>query len=85
MPHSQVLLLVIAGWIVGRSGVLRAPAYVAPARLRAMRMAFAGTALLAAAVTVILAVAYVAVVRDLSYPPHLRVPSFWQYARFTAW
>jgi O-antigen ligase len=85
MPHSQVLLLVIAGWIVGRSGVLRAPAYVAPARLRAMRMAFVGTALLAATVTVILAAAYVAVVRDLSYPPHLRVPSFWQYARFTAW
>ncbi len=85
MPHSQVLLCVIAGWMVGRShpGVEK-PVHAAD-RYRALRTSLVGVALLAALSTSILTIEYLDVIRDMAYPPALRIPNLWQYGRFTAW
>jgi O-antigen ligase len=83
MPHSQVLLVVVAGWLVGRSQRARSVGSVAPSR--PLRTTLAGLALLCAAVTAILALEYLHVIRDMPYPPQLRAPNFWQYGRFDAW
>lgn len=81
MPHSQVALCVIAGWLLGRS----AGAVVATRPAPWVRTGLAGVAILAAFVTAILMAEYLDVIRNMPYPPQLRVPSFWQYGRFTAW
>jgi O-antigen ligase len=85
MPHSQVLLCVIAGWLVGRSDLaVKRP--VEPAvREQILRTGLVGVAMLAVVTTTILAVEYLSVIQDMPYPPALRIPSFWQYGRFTAW
>lgn len=83
MPHSQVLLVVLAGWLVGRSQRMRSVEPAVPSR--ALTTTLAGVALLCAAVTAILALEYLHVIRDMPYPPQLRAPNFWQYGRFDAW
>ncbi|HEX7811990.1 MAG TPA: O-antigen ligase family protein [Burkholderiales bacterium] len=83
MPHSQVLLCVIAGWLTGRSALsARAPAAAFP---HATRVALTGAAILAALTASILGMEYLDVIRDMQYPPALRAPSFWQYGRFADW
>jgi hypothetical protein len=81
MPHSQVALCVIAGWLLGRTAGAATPALPVPW----VRTGLAGVAILAALVTAILMAEYLDVIREMPYPPQLRVPSFWQYGRFTAW
>ena len=84
MPHSQVLFCVIAGWIVSRVEPGKSPA-VSAARQQLLRTGLVSVAVLAVLTTTILAVEYIDVVRDMPYPPALRIPSFWQYGRFVAW
>lgn len=85
MPHSQILLCVIAGWLVGRT---QAPApggeRVAGGR-RAEKLALVGVALLAMCTTAILAFEYVDVVNPMPGNLQLRHPHFWQYGRFADW
>ena len=84
MPHSQVLLCVIAGWIAGRSNGAQRPAATA-SQYSVLRTSLVGVAMLAALSTLILTVEYLDVIREMRYPPELRIPSFWQYGRFTDW
>ena len=41
--------------------------------------------MLAMLTTTILTIEYLDVIRDMPYPPALRIPSFWQYGRFIDW
>jgi hypothetical protein len=85
MPHSQVLLCVIAGWLVGRADpAINRPVYSLP-RQQILRTGLVGVAILAALTTTVLTIEYLDVIRDMPYPPALRIPNFWQYGRFTAW
>ena len=85
MPHSQVLLCVIAGWLVGRANpAIDRPVDSLP-RQQILRTGLVCVAMLAVLTTIILTVEYLNVIQDMPYPPALRIPSFWQYGRFTAW
>lgn len=85
MPHSQVCLAVIAGWMLGRQRPAPAMPYVSPERQRQWRMGVALTVVGAAAVSAVLAFEYLSLIVDMPYPPNLRIPNFWQYGRFSAW
>jgi O-antigen ligase len=85
MPHSQVLLCVVAGWLVGKAGAAPTGSYLAPARSRELTLALSGISIIAALITAVLAIEYVSLIRNMPYPPALRIPSFWQYGRFSAW
>jgi O-antigen ligase len=83
MPHSQVFLCVAAGWLLGHSGSGAGTVPQPPSP--ALRLVLAGLALLAAAVTTALAIDYLGTIAGIPFPPEFRVPSFWQYGRFTDW
>ncbi len=85
MPYGQVFLSVAAGWMIGRQRPEPSAPYVPAVRQRQIEVAVAGTAVLAALVTAVLAIEYVSLIREMPYPPNLRIPSFWQYGRFSAW
>ena len=85
MPYGQVFLSVAAGWMIGRQRPEPPAPYVPVERQRQLEVAVAGTAVLAALVTAVLAIEYVSLIREMPYPPNLRIPSFWQYGRFSAW
>jgi hypothetical protein len=85
MPHSQVCLAIIAGWLLGRQRPAPAMPYVSPERQRQWRVGLALTVAGAAAVSAVLAFEYLSLIVDMPYPPALRIPNFWQYGRFTAW
>lgn len=85
MPHSQVMLAVLAGWLVGRSRVPVRPQVFYGNRTGIVRTALLGSAVLAGLVTAILAIEYLEVTSNLWLPVEFRTPSFWQYARFSSW
>jgi O-antigen ligase len=85
MPHSQVLLCVVAGWLVGRSRLTSPAPITSPSRLQITRTTLVATALLAATVTTILALEYLPLARDIPAWSMRRNPHFWQYGRFDAW
>lgn len=85
MPHSQVLLCVIAGWIVGRAQRAGGAYIQMTGGNTTWRLTLTGVTVLAALTTTILALEYLDVIRHMAYPPELRIPSFWQYGRFDAW
>ena len=85
MPYGPVFLSVAAGWMIGRQRPEPSAPYVAVERRRQLEVALAGTAALAALVTAVLAIEYVSLIREMPYPPNLRIPNFWQYGRFSAW
>lgn len=85
MPHSQAMLAVLAGWLVGRARVTEPPRVFYGNRMGIRRTALLGSAILACLVTAILSIEYLDVTRDLWLPSELRTPSFWQYARFSKW
>ena len=85
MPHSQVLFCVMAGWIVGGADRTVVVPEIPVSRQRLQRVTLVGLGFLAALTAAILTLEYVEVIRDMPYPPALRIPSFWQYGRFTQW
>lgn len=85
MPHSQVCLAVIAGWMLGRQQPAPPIPYLSAGRQREWRTGIALSVGMAAFVSMVLAVEYLSLIVDMPYPPALRVPNFWQYGRFTAW
>ena len=76
---------VVAGWFVGRADLAITRLVEHPPRQQIMRTSLVGVAMLAVLTTTLLTVEYLNVIRDMPYPPELRIPSFWQYGRFTAW
>jgi len=84
MPHSQVLLCVIAGWLVGRIQATASEGERDDGR-RSEQLALVGVAMLAMCTTAVLAFEYVDVVNPMPGNLQLRHPHFWQYGRFADW
>ena len=84
MPHSQILLFVIAGWLVGRTQAT-GPVDEGEGRWRSEKLVLVGIAMLAMCTTTILAFEYVDVVNPMPGNLQLRHPHFWQYGRFADW
>jgi O-antigen ligase len=84
MPHSQILLYVIAGWLVGRTQAT-GPVYQGDGGWRSEKLVLVGVAMLAMCTTTILAFEYVDVVNPMPGNLQLRHPHFWQYGRFADW
>lgn len=86
MPHSQILLSLLSGWLLARampSSASPAPQpNVSPA---AVRMALGCSVLLAWAVTMILSLEYWHVTHTLTSWLPDRPPHFWQYGRLDSW
>lgn len=82
MPHSQMLFAVLAGMILGR---MRTTPPDATRSFALSRFAIVSTAMLAVAVTIVLSLEYLPLVREL--PPWVARwnPHFWQYGRFDLW
>lgn len=85
MPQSQVLFCVIAGWIVGRSLPAETALYAEAGAYRMHRFAIVSTGLVAVAITMILALEYLPLARDLPVWLPRWNPHFWQYGRFYNW
>ena len=85
MPHSQILLCVIAGWLVGRTRPIVPGAEHDTGGVRAQELALVGVAILAMFTTAVLAFEYVDVVKAMPGNLQLRHPHFWQYGRFAEW
>jgi len=84
MPHSQILLCVIAGWLVGRIQATASEGERDDGR-RPEKLALVGVAMLAMCTTAVLAFEYVDVVQSMPGNLQLRHPHFWQYGRFADW
>lgn len=85
MPHSQILLCVIAGWLVGRTqSIVQGDERDAGGR-RSERLALVGVAMLAMGTTAVLAFEYMDVVKPMPGNLQPRHPHFWQYGRFADW
>lgn len=85
MPHSQILLCVIAGWLMGRTqSIVPGDERDAVGR-RAEKLALVGVAMLAMCTTAVLAFEYVDVVKPMPGNLQPRHPHFWQYGRFADW
>jgi len=84
MPHSQILLFVIAGWLVGRIQAT-GPVGEREGRWQSGKLLLVGVAMLAMCTTAILAFEYVDVVKPMPGNLQLRHPHFWQYGRFADW
>ena len=85
MPHSQILLCVIAGWLVGQTQGAALAAESDAVGRRSEKLALVGVAMLAMCTTAILAFEYVDVVNPMPGNLQLRHPHFWQYGRFADW
>jgi len=85
MPHSQILLCVISGWLVGRTRATAPGDEIDAGGRRSERLALVGVAMLAMCTTTILAIEYVDVVQPMPGNLQLRHPHFWQYGRFADW
>lgn len=85
MPHSQILLCVIAGWLLGRTQATAPGEERDAGGRRSQKLALAGVAMLAMSTTVILAFEYLDVVQPMPGNLQPRNPHFWQYGRFADW
>jgi O-antigen ligase len=85
MPHGGMFFAILAGWIVGRG--MAAPVDVKRETVawRRMRLAIAGTAVLAVAISSILALEYLIVVWQIPASMTGWNPHFWQYGHFADW
>lgn len=85
MPHSQILLCVVAGWLVGRTQAIAPGGEREAGGRRSEKLALVGVAMLAMCTTAILAFEYVDVVKPMPGNLQPRHPHFWQYGRFADW
>jgi hypothetical protein len=85
MPHSQILLCVIAAGLVGRTRATAPAGERGAGGRRSEKLVLVGVAMLATCTTAILAFEYVDVVKPMPGNLQPRHPHFWQYGRFADW
>ena len=85
MPHSQILLCVVAGWLLGRTQATAPGGERDAGGRRSQKLALAGVAMLAMSTTAVLAFEYLDVVQLMPGNLQPRNPHFWQYGRFADW
>ncbi|MEX0959163.1 MAG: O-antigen ligase family protein [Burkholderiales bacterium] len=84
MPHSQVMLCVLAAWLVGRE-FRRSDVDIPSSRVRRASTALQSAALAAVAITTILGISYYDAIQAMPGIAQVWVPHFWQFGRFDAW
>ncbi len=84
MPHSQVMLAVTGGWLLGRSQRDREPVEPKPVK-NWTRWSLSAIALISATVVTLLAADYLLAVNALPGWLPERFPHFWQYGRWADW
>ncbi len=84
MPHGQIMLCVMSGWLLGRCLPLQTQP-LAPAQLARARLAVLSSVAAAVVVTTMLSVEYWGVVWDMPISAQRWHPHFWQYGRFATW
>ena len=87
MPHSQILLCVVAGLLVGRTSARSPDLNIRSLKVYypALKLAFVVIAMLAILATTILSTAYLRAVKDMGPNIQRGNPHFWNYGRFNAW
>lgn len=87
MPHSQILLCVVAGLLVGRTSARSPDLSIRNLKVYypALKLAFVVIAMLAMVATTILSTAYLRAVKDMGPNIQRGNPHFWNYGRFNAW
>lgn len=87
MPHSQILLCVVAGLLVGRTSARSPDLSIRNLKVYypALKLAFVVIAMLAILATTILSTAYLRAVKDMGPNIQRGNPHFWNYGRFNAW
>ncbi len=85
MPQSQVLFVVIAGWIVGRGLPSQPSVNIKKASYRVTRTSLVCIGILATGVTIIFALEYLFLVREIPLRLLRWNPHFWQYGHFYIW
>lgn len=87
MPHSQILLCVVAGLLVGRTSARSPDLSIRSLKVYypALKLAFVVIAMLAILATTILSTAYLRAVKDMGPNIQRGNPHFWNYGRFNSW
>ena len=87
MPHSQILLCVVAGLLVGRISARSPDLSIRSLKVYypTLKLAFVVIAMLAILATTILSTAYLRAVKDMGPNIQRGNPHFWNYGRFNAW
>jgi O-antigen ligase len=84
MPHAQMMLCVVAGWLLGRR-LTAGDRGTAAERVPQMPLALTMTIVAAALITTLVSFEYWSVVRDMPISAQRWHPHFWQYGRFSNW
>jgi hypothetical protein len=84
MPHAQMMLCIVAGWLLGRRLTARDQG-MRPERVSQVRLALTLSVVAAALITTLISLEYWSVVRDMPISAQRWHPHFWQYGRFSAW
>ena len=87
MPHSQILLCVVAGLLVGRISARSPDLSIRSLKVYypTLKLAFVVIAMLAILATTILSTAYLRAVKDMGPNIQRGNPHFWNYGRFNSW
>ena len=85
MPHSQIALCVISGWLVGRNGQSNHDGNGNPLFLRAEKIAVVSAIIVSALLVAVLSNEYLSMLRELPGWLPERYPHFWQYGRLSGW
>ena len=84
MPHAQMMLCIVAGWLLGRRLTTGDQSAVSEGGSQ-MRLALTLSVVVAALVTTLISFEYWSVVRDMPLSAQRWHPHFWQYGRFSGW
>jgi O-antigen ligase len=85
MPHSQIALCVIGGWLLGRNVSSFHEVTCAPTVLRFEKVTVLCAIVLSALLVAMLSADYLSVLREMPRWLPERYPHFWQYGRFSDW
>lgn len=85
MPHSQILFFVVGAWILGRAKMREIARDASQTASRLIKTTILAAGLLAVAVTAILSIEYILVIRDMPPFSEGRNPHFWLFGRFSDW
>ncbi len=85
MPHSQMLLSILAGWLVGRNLAMKNPLPKRPLLRHADALVIVSCMTLTTFVMMIFAYEYLALMQEMTTWLPERMPHFWQNGRFSAW
>ncbi len=85
MPHSQIALCVVGGWLLGRNVSSVHELTGSPPVLRLEKVTVVCAVVFSALLVAMLSAEYLSVLREMPRWLPERYPHFWQYGRFSDW